>query len=85
MNQDYRDAFAALHVPGDPVLLYNVWDVGSAKAVAAGGAKAIATGSHGVAEANGFPDGAQAFGTNADAQKTISFDAAPPKTQKRAR
>ena len=52
-----REAFAALHVPGDPVLLYNVWDVGSAKAVAAGGAKAIATGSHGVAESNGFPDG----------------------------
>src|SRR5690606_40575130 len=57
MNQDYRDRFAALHVPGDPVLLYNIWDVGSAKAVAAGGARALATGSHGLAEANGFPDG----------------------------
>jgi len=57
MNHDYRETFAALHVPGEPVLLYNVWDVGSAKAVAAGGAKALATGSHGVAEANGFPDG----------------------------
>ena len=52
-----REAFAALHVPGEPVLLYNIWDVGSARAVAAGGAKAIATGSHGVAEANGYPDG----------------------------
>jgi 2-methylisocitrate lyase-like PEP mutase family enzyme len=57
MNQDYRDAFAALHVPGDPVLLYNIWDVASAHAVAAGGAKALATGSHAVAEANGYPDG----------------------------
>ena len=36
-------------------------------------------------KANGFPAGAQEFGTNADAQKTISFDAAPPKTKKRAR
>ena len=32
-------AFAALHVPGDPVVLYNIWDVGSAKAVAAAGAQ----------------------------------------------
>jgi 2-methylisocitrate lyase-like PEP mutase family enzyme len=52
-----RDDFAALHVPGTPVLLYNIWDVSSAKAVAAAGAKAIATGSHGMAEAAGFTDG----------------------------
>ena len=26
--------FAALHVPGDPVMLYNIWDVASAHAVA---------------------------------------------------
>ncbi|HMI41581.1 MAG TPA: isocitrate lyase/phosphoenolpyruvate mutase family protein [Sphingomicrobium sp.] len=51
------ERFAALHVPGDPVVFYNVWDAGSAKAVAAAGAKAIATGSHPVASANGFPDG----------------------------
>ncbi|HEX3423156.1 MAG TPA: isocitrate lyase/phosphoenolpyruvate mutase family protein [Sphingomicrobium sp.] len=51
------ETFAALHVPGDPVVLYNVWDVGSAQAVAAAGAKAIATGSHPVADANGWPDG----------------------------
>src|SRR4029078_12917941 len=49
--------FAALHVPGDPVILYNIWDVGSALAVVAGGAKARATGSHPVADANGWPDG----------------------------
>ena len=52
-------AFAALHVPGNPVVLYNVWDAGSAKAVAAAGAKALATGSHPVADANGWPDGEQ--------------------------
>ena len=49
--------FAALHVPGDPVILYNIWDVGSALAVVEAGAKALATGSHPVASANGFPDG----------------------------
>src|SRR5438034_5770442 len=53
------EAFAALHVPGDPVVLYNIWDVGSAHAVAAAGAKALATGSHPVADANGWPDGQQ--------------------------
>lgn len=51
------ETFAALHVAGDPVILYNVWDVGSAHAVAAAGAKALATGSHPVADANGWPDG----------------------------
>ena len=49
--------FAALHVPGDPVVLYNIWDVGSALAVAAAGAKALATGSHPVGDAAGFGDG----------------------------
>lgn len=51
--------FAALHVPGDPVVLYNVWDAGSAKVVAEAGGKAIATGSHPVADALGMADGEQ--------------------------
>ncbi|MEO7634659.1 MAG: isocitrate lyase/phosphoenolpyruvate mutase family protein [Sphingomicrobium sp.] len=51
--------FAALHVPGDPVILYNIWDVGSARAVVEAGAKALATGSHPVADAQGWPDGQQ--------------------------
>ncbi|MBD3728813.1 MAG: isocitrate lyase/phosphoenolpyruvate mutase family protein [Sphingomonadales bacterium] len=51
------DDFAALHVPGDPLVIFNVWDAGSARAVAAAGAKAIASGSYGVAEANGYRDG----------------------------
>jgi len=51
------ETFAALHVPGDPVVLYNIWDVGSAQAVVAAGAQALATGSHPVADANGWPDG----------------------------
>ena len=49
--------FRALHVPGDPLILVNIWDAGSAKAVAGAGAKAIATGSWGVASAHGSSDG----------------------------
>lgn len=52
-----HEQFAALHKAGNPVLLYNVWDPGSARAVAAAGAPALATGSYSMAEANGFPDG----------------------------
>ena len=51
------DTFAALHVPGDPVVLYNIWDVGSALAVVAAGVKALATGSHPVGDAAGYGDG----------------------------
>jgi 2-methylisocitrate lyase-like PEP mutase family enzyme len=51
------EQFQALHVPGRPLVLFNAWDAGSAKAVAASGAAAIATGSWGVAAANGYADG----------------------------
>lgn len=51
------EEFTALHVAGNPLVLFNIWDAGSAKAVAEAGAKAIATGSYGVAEAQGFKDG----------------------------
>lgn len=51
------EIFAALHAPGDPIILYNIWDVGSALAVVKAGGKALATGSHPVADANGWPDG----------------------------
>src|SRR4030088_2889572 len=49
--------FAELHVKGKPLLLYNAWDAGSAKAILAVGAKAIATSSWSVAEAQGYRDG----------------------------
>jgi 2-methylisocitrate lyase-like PEP mutase family enzyme len=49
--------FRSLHVPGDPLVLYNIWDAGSAVAVARAGAKAIATGSWSVAAAQGYADG----------------------------
>ncbi|MGN6850490.1 MAG: isocitrate lyase/PEP mutase family protein [Sphingomicrobium sp.] len=53
------EEFANLHVPGNPLVLFNVWDAGCADAVAKSGAKAIATGSASVAAANGFRDGEQ--------------------------
>lgn len=81
------EAFAALHVRGDPVVLYNIWDVGSAKAVATAGAKALATGSHPVADAHGFPDGehvpidfalanAQRIVGSVDLPVTVDFESA---------
>jgi 2-methylisocitrate lyase-like PEP mutase family enzyme len=54
---DKFEIFASLHEPGNPVVLYNIWDVASARAVVAAGAAALATGSHPVADANGWADG----------------------------
>ncbi|MCJ2058514.1 isocitrate lyase/phosphoenolpyruvate mutase family protein [Methylobacterium sp. J-048] len=51
------ERFAALHVKGTPIRLYNAWDAGSAKAIVAAGAKAVATSSWAVADAQGFRDG----------------------------
>ena len=51
------DDFAKLHVAGNPLVLFNAWDPGSAIAVAKSGARAIATGSASVSMANGFGDG----------------------------
>lgn len=51
------DDFAKLHVAGNPLVLFNAWDAGSAAAVAKSGAKAIATGSASVSMANGYGDG----------------------------
>jgi len=50
------DDFVTLHVPGDPLVLFNAWDPGSAAAVAKSGAKAIATGSASVSMATGYGD-----------------------------
>src|SRR5215471_21468323 len=58
MNQAENAArFAGLHVKGAPLLLYNAWDAGSAKAIVEAGGKAIATSSWSVAEAQGYRDG----------------------------
>jgi 2-methylisocitrate lyase-like PEP mutase family enzyme len=48
----------SLHVPGDPLIVTNVWDAASARAVAsAPGVRALATASHAISEARGVPDG----------------------------
>ncbi len=46
-----------LHVKGRPLVLFNIWDAGSAQAIQSTGAKAIATGSWSVAAAHGYEDG----------------------------
>jgi 2-methylisocitrate lyase-like PEP mutase family enzyme len=51
------EIFASLHVPGKPLILYNIWDAGSAKAVVQAGALAVATGSASVAGSLGYDDG----------------------------
>ena len=55
-QKEKAELFASLHKKGDPVVLYNIWDAGSAKAAADAGAKAIATGSWSIAAANGYAD-----------------------------
>lgn len=52
-------SFHDLHRPGDPLVLYNLWDAGSARVVAGTGAAAVATGSWSVAAAHGYEDGEQ--------------------------
>ena len=52
------ERFAALHVPGSPLLMPNAWDCGSARLFAAIGCQAIATTSGGFAASQGRLDGA---------------------------
>ncbi|MFG1901668.1 isocitrate lyase/PEP mutase family protein [Micromonospora carbonacea] len=51
------DALRALHKSGDPLVLPNAWDAGSARAVVAAGFAAVATSSAAVAESLGYADG----------------------------
>ncbi len=51
--------FEGLHQPAEPLVLYNIWDAGSAKTLAGAGAPALATGSWSVAAAQGYTDGEQ--------------------------
>jgi 2-methylisocitrate lyase-like PEP mutase family enzyme len=68
------DQFRALHIPGKPLVLFNIWDAGSARTVVAAGAKAIATGSWSVAHANGYEDGEQTpLGLSIDNLRRIVF------------
>lgn len=56
---DPGPAFRALHQPGQPFILANAWDVGSARVLAALGAPAIGTSSAAHAFTLGLPDGAR--------------------------
>ncbi|MEL6869279.1 MAG: isocitrate lyase/phosphoenolpyruvate mutase family protein [Pseudomonadota bacterium] len=51
--------FRDLHRAGQPLVLFNVWDAGTAQAAQAAGAVAVATGSWSVAAAQGYGDGQQ--------------------------
>jgi len=51
------EALRALHRPGQPIVLANVWDSGGARILEAAGAPAIATTSAGIAFSHGYPDG----------------------------
>ena len=57
MARDLGLEFRALHQPGNPFILANAWDGGSAKMLAGLGAKAIATSSAAQAFTLGRPDG----------------------------
>ena len=57
-NAQKAELLRALHVPGDPLIVTNVWDAASARAVAAvPGVRALATASHSISEARGVDDG----------------------------
>ncbi len=49
--------FRALHQPGNPLVMINVWDAGSAKVMHRAGAQALATSSAALAYTLGRPDG----------------------------
>ncbi len=57
MTHDIGQAFRKLHVKGQPFVLANAWDAGSAKMLAGLGAQAIATSSAAHAFTLGRPDG----------------------------
>ncbi|MFI6294303.1 isocitrate lyase/phosphoenolpyruvate mutase family protein [Nonomuraea sp. NPDC050790] len=57
MTSPKAAALRALHVPGDPLVLPNVWDAVSARAVQEAGFAVVATGSAAIARVLGYEDG----------------------------
>ena len=55
-QQQYAETFHGLHRKGEPLVLFNAWDVATAKAIAKS-SSAIATSSGAVAAALGYADG----------------------------
>lgn len=65
--------FSKLHKPGDPIILCNVWDAITAKAVAkVPGVKALATASYSVAAAQGLADNDLSLEQNISAIRHIA-------------
>lgn len=60
--QSRCELLRSLHRPGTPLLLPNVWDAATAKAVVEAGFPVVATTSWGVAETLGYEDGERAPG-----------------------
>ncbi|MFL4470163.1 isocitrate lyase/phosphoenolpyruvate mutase family protein [Tateyamaria armeniaca] len=58
-RKELTDVFRVLHVPGQPVVMPNPWDLGSAKVMAHLGAQALATTSSGHGFTLGLSDGGQ--------------------------
>ena len=56
-QKELAELLASLHVKGSPLILYNAWDAGSARAIRDAGSPVIATSSWAVAAAQGFGDG----------------------------
>lgn len=56
-QKELAELLASLHVKSSPLVLYNAWDAGSARAIRDAGSPAIATSSWAVAAAHGFGDG----------------------------
>ncbi|WP_299840235.1 isocitrate lyase/phosphoenolpyruvate mutase family protein [uncultured Jannaschia sp.] len=72
-------SFRDMHMPGDPLILANAWDVGSARMLVALGARAIGTTSAGYAFTRGLPDGGTVGRTEAIAHaKDIASHVAVP-------
>src|SRR5258705_3106176 len=55
-QQQYGETLRGLHRKGDPLILFNAWDVATAKAIAKS-SPAVATSSGAVASALGYADG----------------------------
>jgi 2-methylisocitrate lyase-like PEP mutase family enzyme len=74
---DLAARFLALHRPGQPLLLPNPWDLGSARILAEMGFEALATTSSGFAATLGRPDGSvtrdEAIGHAAVIARTIAL------------
>ncbi|MGN1285605.1 MAG: isocitrate lyase/phosphoenolpyruvate mutase family protein [Bradyrhizobium sp.] len=58
-QQHHAETFRSLHKQGDPLVLFNAWDVATAKAIAKS-SPAVATSSGAVASALGYADGENA-------------------------